>query len=107
MDILNKNQIMVLVGETGSGKTTQVMKTTLRTHVSVIKNLFYVRLKKKSLPYFSTDPTMVSRMGQSTVCQERGGVYTAQEGGSHVSCPACSRGAGRRSGTGSWLQHSI
>ena len=56
---------------------------------------------------FPLDSTMVFGMGASSVPQERCGMYSAPTSGRHVGGAACRRGDGRRSGTGSRLQHPV
>ena len=50
---------------------------------------------------------MVSGVGAVSVSEEGCGLYPAQESGSHVRLPACVRGNGRGSRTGSGIQHSF
>lgn len=48
MDLLGKNQILVLVGETGSGKTTQVISQGFYLYILIIMAYFIISLRYRN-----------------------------------------------------------
>lgn len=53
------------------------------------------------------DPTVVPRVGKSSLCQEGCGLYSAQASGCHVSCAESIGRNGCTARSRDWLQHSF
>lgn len=73
----------------------------------MIKEAFFTYMCNCVMDFCLVDPAVVSRVGESTVCQKGCGVYTAAESGGHVGGSACVGGDGCRTGTGGRIQHTI
>ena len=113
MDLVHENQVVVLVGETGSGKTTQVcvcvwvggsvgmLEKERYPHICMFPWTFICTLLSL-LPF--VDSPVVDR---APWIQEEGGLHTAKESGSYERSPEGSGRDGCHTGTGGWVHHTF
>ena len=109
IDLVKKNQCVVLVGETGSGKTTQVWGSDtyvcMWTRV-ISSDTYYVCMWTRVMGRSNVDTTVVD--GDFTVNQQEGcSLHPAPSSGCHECSTTCVRRNGCTTGTRGGLQHTI